>query len=475
MNPAEHRSSRRVGRFVPLALAVALGGCASMDSDGAFSPVQSLAGDRLGVELTWSRDDGSRQAAESRVRELIAGPLDLDGAVEVALLNNRDLQADFDTLGVAEAERAQAGRLGNPGFAFGRSRRGDEREIERAVHLDVARLLFLPTVNRLEARRLAVMQRRVAMQVLDLAARTRKAWVDAVAASETARYMEQVRRTAEVSADLARRMAGVGNFNTLQQAREQSFYADAVVAQAQARHQAVATREALVRLLGLYGPESELKLPDRLPELPDEPQTPPDAVRKALAQRLDLEAARLEIERLGDGLGLVRTGRFVSVLELTGFRNSSNEEPTQTGWEIDFQIPIFDWGDARIARAEAMMSEAVNRAAQAAIEARSQVRQAYSGYRTSFDIARHYRDVLVPLRTTVEEEGLLSYNGMITNTFELLADIRARLNSSLAEAAARRDFWLADANLMAAVYGGGGASAPGSAAISVAGDAGAGH
>ncbi len=467
-------SLRRPALGAVLASAL-LAGCASLDQEAAFQPVQSLAGDRLGVDLTWARTEAERSEIEKRVQTLLEEPLGMDQAVELALLNNRALQAGFETLGITEAERVQAGRLGNPGFAFGRSRRGDEREIERAVHFNLARLIFLPTISKLESKRLAETQRAVAMQVLDLAARTRKAWIDAVAAVEAANYSTKVKRMSEVSGELARRMAKIGNFSKLQQAREQSFYADAAVSDARARHQMVVTREALTRLLGLFGEQRNFRLPERLPDLPDEPTEQPDAVQQAVAQRLDLAAARLNIERLADNIGVVRTGRFISVLEVAAFRNTSNLEPTQTGWEIDVEIPIFDWGDAKVARAEAMMRQAVNRAAQAAIDARSEVSQAYSGYRTTFDIARHYRDEIVPLRKRISEENIYRYNGMIIGVFELLADSRAQITAVDAYIRALRDFWIAKTDLDAALIGRPSLSAMSAGPAAAADDGGAAH
>ncbi|MEZ5658110.1 MAG: TolC family protein [Burkholderiaceae bacterium] len=179
----------------------------------------------------------------------------------------------------------------------------------------------------------------------------------------------------------------------------------------------------------------------------------PDAVRKALTQRLDVQAARDAVDQLGENLGLVRTNRFISVLEFTGKRNSSNEGPSQTGWEVDVQLPIFDWGDLRVERAQTMMRQAMNMAAKTAIDARSEVRQAYLVYRTAYDIARQYRDEIVPLRQRIAEENLYRYNGMLIGVFELLADARAQVSAVDAYMRALRDFWVAKADLDMAMIG----------------------
>ena len=144
-------------------------------------------------------------------------------------LNNRGLQASFQELGITEAEVVQAGRVPNPGFSLGRFRRGDEIELERGLHFNLARLIAMPTISAVEARRFAATQSLVTMNMLALAAQTRKAWVSALAAEESVRYTRQVMQAAEASAELARRMEQVGNFNKLQRAREQSFHAEAAL------------------------------------------------------------------------------------------------------------------------------------------------------------------------------------------------------------------------------------------------------
>lgn len=436
-----------------LAGAAVLGGCASFSPDGGFGPVEQTAKERLGKDLRWARSEADLDTIAQRVSELLAKPLTVDDAVQIALLSNRGLQASFQELGITEAEVVQAGRVPNPGFSFGRSSRGDEREIERGLHFNLARLLVMPTVQRMEAQRFQQTQGRVAMRVLSLAADTRKAYFNALAAEETVRYMRQVKQAADASAELARRMEQVGNFNKLQRAREQGFYADATLKLAQAQQAQRSTRERLTRLLGLWGPQTQFALPERLPDLPKSPMELPDIEQTAMAQRLDVQGAKLAAEQTARNLGLTRTTRFVNVLELGLLRNSSNEAPTQRGWEIGVELPLFDWGGARVARAEGIYMQTLHLAAETAINARSEVREAYTGYRSAYDIARHHRDEVVPLNQRIAEENVLRYNGMLIGVFELLADARTQITTVNASIAALRDFWIAQADLDMALIG----------------------
>jgi outer membrane protein TolC len=395
--------------------------------------------------------------------------------VQLALLNNKGLQATYFELGISEAEWVQSGRLPNPGFSFARLTRGSEVELERSFHVNLARLIALPAIQRAEEQRFVHAQGAVASAVVTLAAETRRAWVLAVAAEESVRYSQQVMQAASASAELARRMAAVGNFSKLQQAREQAFYADAALNLARAQQQQRATRERLTRLLGLWGDATAFQLPERLPDLPAAPNELPDIERRAIAQRLDVQGARIATEQTARALNLTRTTRFINVLELGVQRNSSNEAPTQRGWEVTLELPLFDWGSARSARAEAVYMQSLQRAADTAINARSEVREAYGAYRSAWDIARHHRDEIVPLRQRIAEENVLRYNGMLIGVFELLADARTQIAGVNAAIDALRDFWVAQAELEMALIGKPSLSAPSGRSTAAAEPGGAGH
>src|SRR5688572_6775927 len=226
-----------------LAVALLLTGCASFSPDGGFNAVEQTAKERLDKQLVWARSPEQQQRIDTRVAELLKRPLSADDAVQLALLNNKGLQAQYFELGIGEADLVQSGRMPNPGFSFARLTRGSEVELERSFHINLARLIALPAMKRAEAQRFAHTQSAVASSVLTLAADTRKAWVLAVAAEQSVRYSAQVMQAAEASAELARRMAEVGNFSKLQRAREQAFYADAALGLARAQQQQRATRE----------------------------------------------------------------------------------------------------------------------------------------------------------------------------------------------------------------------------------------
>jgi len=444
---------RPVRLAATIAACLVLAGCASLSPDSGFDAVQHTARDRLGQDVSWVRTDAERIAADQRVAELLGTPLSAEAAVQVALLNNRGLQASFDELGIADADRVQAGLLPNPGFTFGRLRQGAGSEIDRSLTFNLSHLLTMPMARDIAGQRLEQTRGAAIISVLSLASRTRKAYFTALAAEESVRYMLQVQSAAEAGAELARRQAQTGNWNKLQQAREQGFYADAALNLARAEQVRGEAREQLTRLLGLWGEQTRFRLPERMPELPASASELPDIERTAMAQRMDVQAARLRTEQVAKSLGLTRATRFVNALELGVMRNSFSEDQTERGFEISVELPLFDWGTARVARAEAIYMQSVNRAAQTAVDARSEVRGVYANYRIRHDIARHYRDEIVPLKKRISDENLLRYNGMLIGVFELLADARSQITSVNGYIEALRDFWLAQADLDSAQLG----------------------
>jgi outer membrane protein TolC len=443
----------RIGILAAPLGALLLSACASFSPDGGFGTVETLAKERTGKELRWVRSDADADSVQSTVKKMLASPLSADAAVQVALLNNRGLQATYAELGLAEANLVQAGRLRGPGISVGRFRRGDEIEIERAFILDLLGLLTMPTAKRIEGRRFEQAKLSVASDVVRLAAETRRAWIAAVAAQESVKYLEQVKLAAESSAELARRMAGAGNFSKLAQMREQLFYAEVAAQLARAGHARSAERENLTRLMGLWGEDTRFALPERMPDLPGAFTEQGELEAVALRQRLDIQASRREVEGLAESLGLTRTTRFINVFELGYQRNSETGAPTQTGWEVELRFPLFDWGGARVARAEFIYMQSLHRAADTAVRARSEVREAYSAYRTAYDLAKHYRDEIVPLRKKISEENLLRYNGMLIGVFELIADAREQVASVNGYLDALRAFWQAEADLQTALTG----------------------
>lgn len=427
------------------AAALLLAGCASTTSPEALrGQVHQLTRDRPGV---------TQPAAGDTVQALLARqPLDADTAVRIALLNNAGLQASYAALSISDAERVQAATLPNPHLAVGRLREGQQLEIERMLSFNVLQLITLPWRATYAGQQVELAKLRAAQDVIRLAADTRKAWIDAVAARQTAAYLGDAQEAAEAGAELARRMARVGNWSQLQQAREQSTLAELAAQRARGEQQAVAAREKLTRLMGLWGTQAQYTLPDRLPALPKALADRGEIEAQALRERLDVRAARDEARYVADSLGFTRATGVIDALEIgvgrkTTFDDAAGTRESGRAAELSLPLPLFDWGQARNAQARAAYMQAVARVQGTAVQARSEAREAWQGWRTAYELARHYQDEIVPLRKFISDETVLRYNGMLASVWDLLAETRNHVSAVNAAIAAQRDFWIADTEL----------------------------
>jgi outer membrane protein TolC len=441
-------------RLSVAALAVAaLAGCASFSQDAGMGDVSSLTRERTGQDVRWQRSQADADLAGARIAELLKQPLSADAAVELALLGNRALQAGFAELGIAEADLVQAGRLKNPSFGFGRLAGGGALEVDRSVMFGILDLLAMPAATGVARERFEQARLQAASEAVGVAADARRAYVEAVAAQQLVGYFQQVKDAADASAELARRMVAAGNFSKLDQMREQAFHADSTAQLARAQQQATARRERLVRVLGLSGAQANFQLPERLPELPGEVVEPRDAEQTAMDKRLDVLIARRDVAATAKSLGLTNATRFVNALD-AGYQNKSETgSPHQDGFQVQVEVPLFDFGGARTARAQALYQQAVDRTAAIAVNAQSEVRESYAAYRTAYDVAKHYRDEIVPLRKRISDENLLRYNGMLIGVFELIADAREQVSGVTGYVEALRDYWIAETDLRTALTG----------------------
>lgn len=467
-------NTTRVGRaIVATGLAAFLAGCATADEEGAFADVRGLVSERTGKSVAWYRDTDTRDAADYRVRQLRAEPLGADAAVELAFLRNPRIQSSLSDIGIAEAEVAQAGRMANPVVSISRIAAGGAVEIERQFLFSLVSLFTIGARTEIARDQAEQVRFRTAHDIVMAADGVRRAWIEAVTARERVAQMETMKKSAEAAGDLARRMADAGSMTPVDQARIKAFEAEVAAQLARMRTAEETSRERLIRQLGVWGEDMGFRLPSRLPALPAGPRRLASIERLALSKRLDLRAARTEVEQLGKAVDLTAFTGIVSLLEVSGYANKEVEAEDGNkkkrhpdGVEVEFAVPIFDPGDARVSKANWTYLKAVEELRALAVSARSEVREAYVAYRGTYDLARHYGDAVLPLSKRITEEELLRYNGMLTGVFELLAATRQEAQAAMAAVDARREFWLAEAQLDFVLLTGGG-SAPAGAEMAM--------
>jgi outer membrane protein TolC len=455
-----------------------LGACATAipgaytEPKAGFSNVSNQTSTSIGKRTAFAQTQAENVVLKKQVHGMVhRKTISADTAVQVALLNNKGLQASYANVGLSAADAWQQSTPENPVVSIGILGIGAaELGLYRAIEGMFATNI-LDAKTRKQRVALADINFRSAQlgavnDTLTLANQTRQAWINAVSAFEAASYLKRAKATSDAGSELASKLGETGALNKAGQAREHAFNAELAGQLAKARLNATRAKEDLTKLMGLWGTEVDYYVPDALPALPRSVGRITNIEGKALRNRLDLQVAKLGLEAQAAAFGLTDQTQLLTDLEIiAGFEaereadGGKTETETTPQIELEFAIPIYDTGKAQMRKAELMYLQAANVLAEKAVNVRSEARGAEVSYNASYKIARHYRDVLVPLRKTVEEEGLLSYNGMITNTFELLTDVREKLGASLEAANAKREFFMAQADLTAAIYGGGAGSA----------------
>jgi outer membrane protein TolC len=461
------RLSRVALRAVACLAAHSLQSCAGFSPDGGLSGVSAITAPTLAQDAIALRTPQDDEAAQARVRALLRRPLTATAAVRIALINNRDLQAAYNALGISEAAMVQASLPPNPTFSLSRIAAGGAFEIEARLVASILNLATLSARAEMAQERFRQAQMQAALETLRVASEARRAYYGAVAARALVSLLAQARETGETAAELARRLGETGAINRLDQTRAKVFLAELVAQHSLAGQRAMSERERLVRALGLSGPAAAFTLPGALPPLPARARTLPSVETEAVARRIDLQMARIETEILAKSYGLTKATRFVSLLEAGGVAKVTREFETtlrERGFEIELQVPLFDFGAAKVRTAEETYMQAVNRLLAKAVNVRSEAREAYAAYRASFDIAQQYRGDVLPLRKIISDEMLLRYNAMQVDVFSLLTEARQRVTSTIAGIDAERNFWLAETNLESALIGGSTAAAPESVA-----------
>lgn len=473
------RTSRST--IVGLTIALSLGGCANFSADGGMSFIKSEAGGELNKDVVKIRTEADAAATRARVDALLKASMTDESAVQIALLNNRTLQAAFSELGISEAQMVEASLPPSPTLSLARLVATGELEIERQILQNVLGLLTLPRRKEIAEARFQQAKVRAVEATLKAAAEARRAYFRAVAANRAVVFLEEARTAAEALSDLAKKLGETGALTKLEQAREHAFTADVNGQLGMARLKQRVEREKLIRALGLWGNQTAFKLPNDLRALPKSPRTYKDIETDAVRRRVDLEIARQDLEILAKQHSLTRATRYVDVLEVRGISktewkpiektnysldpgpppslsSTTEVERERTRWrglELEFKIPIYDFGESRTRLAEETYMAAVHRLIAKAVDVRSEAREAYTSYRGAYDIAMHYQKEILPLRQIINDEMLLNYNGMLKDLFSLLTDSKARIMANVQAIEARRDFWLAQVDLHVALVGGG--------------------
>jgi len=433
----------------------AISGCASVPREAGFPDVAKLATERTGSRVHWNQGGPEDEAVAAHVRSVLAKTLTAETAVEVALLNNRKLQALYEELSVAQADLVQAGLLRNPTIhaEVRLPVSGGGSGLEFGLAQSFLDLLQIPLRKRLAGAAFEEAKLRVAAAVLAHATDTRVAVYRAQAAEQLREMRETVVAATQAGYELAKRLHAAGNSTDLDLAMERAAYEEARVDLAEAEADVLVARARLDALLGVFGGETGWKLAGRLPDPPAQEMDARGLEGRAIARSLDLGALRQEtLAALGEQRFAQVFGLFPD-LELAVHAEREPEGTWTVGPEVNVPIPIFDQGQARRAAADARVRQAQEAFAALAVEVRAAVRAARARMLGARERVVYYRKVLLPVRQEVVDQTQLQYNAMQVGVLQLLQARRQQVEAGGRYVDQLLEYWLARTELEQIVNG----------------------
>lgn len=439
-------SSTYCGRAVVL---LGLLGCASTSPRRALHETSALVKQQSGHDLTWLGEEGEANARR-QVSEILRRELTLDSAVRVSLLANRDLQASYEEVGIAQADLVQAGLLKNPTVAATYRFPLDPGEgpgIELSAVADLIQLITMPSRKNIAQLALDATKYRVAGEVLHHVYTVKTKYFAMVAATQSLAMRTVIMEAALAAVELARRQHQAGTINDLDLANEEALYAQISVDTARSRADAVSTREDLNAIMGVWGPDTHWAAPAKLPDLPPSDLGTERLESLAVGSRLDLAAARKDIEVISYGLALAKNTRWFGGVDAGVSFERKPERISLIGPTVSVEIPIFDQRQAAIARMSAQLRQARNHEAGMAISIRAEVRKVVGKLAIARGIVESYQRSLVPAREQIVELSQQQYDAMLLGVFQVLVAKQNEISSYRELIEALRDYWYLRAEL----------------------------
>jgi cobalt-zinc-cadmium efflux system outer membrane protein len=425
-----------------------LSACVTVNQPSAFREISAVIEERSGIQPSWNSGTELDRQATEKIQSLLKEKLSLDAAVQIGLLNNRDLQAMYSDLGVAQADLIQAGLLRNPIFdaAITFPTVGGRPEFELTAVMNFLDVLYLPLRKRIAGARFEEVKARVTGAVIEFAAQARNAFYTHQANEQLVEFRKTVVEALSASFEAARRLHEAGNISDLDFMRQRAPLEGSKLALRSSEAAAAQSREQVNTLMGVWGEGTQWNIDSRLPDVPAR-RLGDEAIESAAIERsVDLIGARERIRAAGEQLGFTKWTALLPDLGL-GTRGERREGPWAAGPFLEFPLPFFDQGQGRTGRATAELRRAQQEYYALAVRIRSAARVIQNQIQAASDRALYYRDILLPLHERIVNEAQLQYNAMQLGVFELIRARDQQIETAAGYVRALRDYWLSRSDL----------------------------
>lgn len=432
---------------VMVTTAVITTGCASIEPKPGFNKISEQVSQRIGKKIHWKQNGAEDKAVEASVRKMLQNDLTVEEAVQIALLTNPRLQATYEDLGMAQADVVQAGLLRNPvfGITYGKTRAENITNYEFEIAWDFLGVLTLPLRQKAAENAFEGTKLRVTAEVMNLAGEVSRAFYEAQANQQLVRMMEQVVEGTEAGLFASQRLRAAGNITELALDKQSTLHYESRLMLSSAQSTMMTSREHLNVLMGLWGTATRWNIDARLPDIPEQVLDLKNIESKAIKSNLQLAIIKHEIRQAAQRAGLADATSLINDLEI-GFSTERDDGEFEDSLSLEFNLPIFDFGQARQARAQAAFQQLRARYVEQAIMVRSSARNISSQIKIARERERYVREVLLPLSERITNATLLEYNGMQLGVFDLLRVQQKQIVAGRTYIEALRDYWLARTN-----------------------------
>ena len=405
-----------------------LAGCAGVSKRVAFSEVQQQVDERIGFPVHWNANTDPADEAAQTTKELLGKPLVADAAVQIALLNNRRLQATYEDLGIAHAAVIEAGTPSNPAFhgdaTFGLLQDPDTAHPAHdhyvfKIEMDFLSVLYGSMRKSAAKSEFETAKLRVTAAVMDLAGQTRRAFYRVQSEQQMLEMLQQVVLASDAGYQFASQLYEAGNIPELDPLLQRTLYEQSKLALTTAEVTLAESREQLNRLMGMWGQETAWTVEARLPDISTDPMNLDNVEQIAIEKSIDLAIARGEIVSLGKQLGVAKAMSLVPRLEIGG-ELEQEAGAWSAGPALGFEIPLFNRKQGQRAAAVAKLRRRQEEYHALAVEIRSVVRGAQRRLLNARQNALSYQNEILPLQEKILEQVQLQYNAMQVGTPQLL-------------------------------------------------------
>ena len=419
-------------------------GCANIPDDWGRAEVDTAVAER-GRVVTRSAGE---KAGQERWRSI-----DVEQAIQISLINNPQIKAEYARLGFGAADVYRASRIGNPIFslaALDPSNTDGSTRLSYGLIGSFTDLLTLPQRKKLAGVAFAALKAEVGARVLELAADTEVAFYTYLAARQTQKLRELVATAADLSAELAERFYNAGNISPRELAQARSAAAQAKVTALSSAAETFSARYELAMVLGVSIGD-EWQTVEQLPLPPANEQKLSTLLTMTNETRLDFAAAKQRVVLTAGQKNFTAWSRWLGEFNIGVEKERESDGEKLFGPSLELELPVFNQNADVAISADAEMRIAGAELEQLAIKIENDVRLAHMAVINSRQKLAEIRDALIPMRVAAISQAQREQNYMLIGAFELIQSKQFEYDSYAAYIAAVRDYWLARTRLTRAV------------------------